>query len=69
MQMTFPLFSLRVGKVFNIIHQVLRKGTYWLKDWDIEIIAKPINDKYLKKYVPSTWEHEQLRHTTEVRQH
>jgi hypothetical protein len=41
-----------------IIHKILPKGAYHLRDIDGLIHKNPINGKYLKKYFPGIWEFE-----------
>ena len=44
-----------------VIKRILGNGAYMQVDISSEILPRAINGKYLKKFVPSTWEHERVR--------
>ncbi|XP_024156341.1 uncharacterized protein LOC112164370 [Rosa chinensis] len=41
-----------------VVHRILERGAFHLKDLDGEIHRNPINGRFLKKYYPSVWEFE-----------
>ncbi|XP_024195615.1 uncharacterized protein LOC112198726 [Rosa chinensis] len=41
-----------------VIHRILERGTFHLKDLDGDLHCNPINGKFLKKYYPNVWEFE-----------
>ncbi|XP_024163917.1 uncharacterized protein LOC112170863 [Rosa chinensis] len=41
-----------------VVHRILERGSFHLKDLDGEIHRNPINGRFLKKYYPSVWEFE-----------
>ncbi|XP_024196443.1 uncharacterized protein LOC112199695 [Rosa chinensis] len=41
-----------------VIHRILERGAFHLKDVDGDIHHNPINSRFLKKYYPSVWEFE-----------
>ncbi|XP_024195571.1 uncharacterized protein LOC112198671 [Rosa chinensis] len=41
-----------------VVHRILERGTFHLKDLDGDLHRNPINGRFLKKYYPSVWEFE-----------
>ncbi|XP_024179272.1 uncharacterized protein LOC112185256 [Rosa chinensis] len=41
-----------------VIHRILKRGAFHLRDVDGDIHRNPINGRFLKKYYPSVWEFE-----------
>ncbi|XP_040372973.1 uncharacterized protein LOC121052309 [Rosa chinensis] len=41
-----------------VVHRILERGAFHLKDLDGELHRNPINGRFLKKYYPSVWEFE-----------
>ncbi|XP_040361882.1 uncharacterized protein LOC121049261 [Rosa chinensis] len=41
-----------------VIHRILERGAFQLKDLDGDLHRNPINGRFLKKYYPSVWEFE-----------
>ncbi|XP_040364525.1 uncharacterized protein LOC121050040 [Rosa chinensis] len=41
-----------------VVHRILERREFHLKDLDGDLHRNPINDRFLKKYYPSVWEFE-----------